>query len=73
MKKAQHGVPDAPLPIPEGLAKCTNNGVTDWCLPRSSSVSAQDAVNNSIDDPFGENGMVQSEVDTSTVEVDDIF
>ncbi|MCR5536041.1 MAG: PBP1A family penicillin-binding protein [Succinivibrio sp.] len=73
IKKAQQGVPEAPLPMPEGLAKCTNNGVTDWCLPRSSSVSAQDAVNNSIDDPFGEGGMVQNEVDTSTVEEDDIF
>lgn len=71
IRQAQKGVPEAPLPIPEGLSKCTNNGVTDWCLPDSISVSATDTVNTQSDgDVEGTEG---SSVDTSDVDPNDIF
>ena len=80
IKAAQEGKPSAPLPIPEGLGKCSNNGIVDWCINGGTSIS---------EDSFGTVGgaatgdgestaqetqqNTQSEVDTSTVDEDNIF
>ncbi len=66
----------AELPVPEGLYKCSNGGLTDWCIAGSSSISQGGTVaeaddSNTLEDSSKE--QTQTEIDTSTVDTDNIF
>lgn len=80
IKITEVGKPAAPLPIPEGLGKCTNAGITDWCISGGTSISE-----TGVEEPVDENGegtttdnnsedsSSQTEVDTSNISSDNIF
>ena len=80
IKITEEGKPAAPLPIPEGLGKCTNAGITDWCISGGTSISE-----TGVEEPVEENGegtttdnnsedsSSQTEVDTSNISSDNIF
>ena len=76
VKIAEEGQPMAELPVPEGLYKCSNGGLTDWCIAGSSSISQGGTVaeaddSNTLEDSSKE--QTQTEIDTSTVDTDNIF
>lgn len=39
IKDTQADLEEAPLPVPSGLAKCANRGITDWCLTGGTSIA----------------------------------
>lgn len=76
IKLSQEGTAPAPIPVPAGLEKCSNNGITDWCIRGGTTISESDAggediTENTATDSRG--APVQTEVDTSGVSSDNIF
>ena len=69
IKRAQHGIPDSPLIQPEGLQRCTSNGITDWCIAGSSAI-ADTAADVEAESEYSRQG---GGVDTSEVDPDEIF
>ena len=76
IKISQQGTAPAPIPVPAGLEKCSNHGITDWCIRGGTTISESDVegdegVENTATDSRG--APVQTEVDTSGVSSDNIF
>ena len=75
IKLSQAGTPPAPIPVPAGLEKCSNHGISDWCIRGGTTISetdvGDDGVENTATDSRGV--PVQTEVDTSGVSSDNIF
>lgn len=76
VKLTQHELADKPLPVPQGINKCTNANITDWCVKNGTSIS------DGNQDPYSpvHTGQYQqdkedhqTETDTSTVTDDNIF
>ncbi|MGN0902238.1 MAG: penicillin-binding protein 1A, partial [Succinivibrio sp.] len=86
IKLTQKDLPPSPMPVPEGLGKCSNNGLVDWCISGGSSLSEEYDSGNDDLDGITEDSNEQNEssadnqgsddtgiVDTSTVDSDNIF
>ena len=77
VKVAEKGKDNAPLPVPNGLSKCSNNGITDWCILGGTSISesSSETVDENSQSPSNNANQkqVQNEIDTSSVSADSIF
>ncbi len=75
IRLSQTGTAPAPIPVPEGLEKCSNRGITDWCIRGGTTISesedSSDVSDNTATDSTG--APIQTEVDTSGVSSDNIF
>lgn len=50
IKRSQQKVPQDPLPMPSGIFKCSNEGITDLCLKGGTSLSQVSEASNINDD-----------------------
>ncbi|MBQ9274703.1 MAG: PBP1A family penicillin-binding protein [Succinivibrio sp.] len=75
IKRAQNGVPEAPLLKPEDLGTCSNSGIVDLCIKGTKAIADHSYEADPFDgEDFGDAPSSGSRgVDTSSVDSDDIF
>ncbi|MGN1281560.1 MAG: penicillin-binding protein 1A [Succinivibrio sp.] len=77
IKYTQENLEEAPLPVPEGMSKCTNRGITDWCLSGGTSISqvSDDMIldgenkesSDNTDSSANHSGIASSDVDPDNI------
>lgn len=76
VKVSEEDQPMAELPVPEGIYKCSNEGITDWCIKGATSISQDGAAGDESTEEQSEaqsGDTTQTEIDTSVVDSDNIF